>query len=110
MKNRLECQVTSCQHYCDNQCCLPGIQVDGPAARESSQTCCDSYEERRGSRGENVSADDSAPSVNSSIDCSAEHCVYNEDCKCHAECVCVGCTCSEPTSKSGTECCTFRPE
>ena len=45
--NRLECQVNSCQHFQNNQCCLMGIQVDGPAAQESSQTCCASYEERR---------------------------------------------------------------
>lgn len=108
--NRLECQVTSCQHYCDNQCCLPGIQVDGPAARNSSQTCCDSYEERHRSHGENSSACGRSPSVESSIKCSAEHCVYNDDCKCEAECVCVGCTCNDVTSKSGTECCTFKPE
>ena len=36
--NRLECQVNSCQHFQNNQCCLMGIQVDGPAAQESSQT------------------------------------------------------------------------
>ncbi len=108
--NRLECQVTSCQHYCDNLCCLPGIQVDGPAARESSQTCCDSYEERRSGQGENSSSCGRNPSVESSIDCKAEHCVYNENCKCEAECVCVGCTCGNVSSKSGTECCTFKPE
>lgn len=106
--NRLECQVTSCQHYCDNRCCLPGIQVDGPAARESSQTCCDSYEERRQGSGQNST--DHVPSVDSSIDCSAEHCTYNKNCKCEAECVCVGCCCGDVCSKGGTECCTFRPE
>ena len=87
--NRLECQVTSCQHYCDNLCCLPGIQVDGPAARESSQTCCDSYEERRQGSGQNST--DHVPSVDSSI-------------------VCVGCCCGDVCSKGGTECCTFQPE
>ncbi len=108
--NRLECQVTTCQHYCDNRCCLDGILVEGPAARESSQTCCDSYEERHQSGGENTSACGRNPSVDSAIECKAKHCVYNDDCKCHAECVCVGCTCGDPESKSGTECCTFRPE
>ena len=33
--NRLECQVQSCQHFQNHQCCLAGIQVDGPAAQES---------------------------------------------------------------------------
>lgn len=103
--NRLECQVTTCQHYRNNQCCLPGIKVDGPAAQKSSQTCCDSYEERRKGAGENNVCGRN-PSVESSINCSAEHCTYNDGCKCKAATVCVGC-CGEVTSKSGTECCTF---
>lgn len=108
MKNKLECQVTSCAHYCDNYCCLPGIQVDGPAAQECCQTCCDSYEERGKNGGQNAVSGGNTPSADSSIDCSAENCMHNENCKCKAECVCVGCSCSEPSSKSGTECCTFR--
>lgn len=108
MKNKLECQVTSCQHNCDNLCCLSGIQVDGPAAWECGQTCCESYEERRQEGGKN--ARDDVPAVETAIDCSAEHCTYNKNCKCEAECVCVGCCCEDTTSKSGTECCTFRPE
>ena len=109
--NKLECQVSTCRHWSDNCCCLPGIQVDGPAARESSQTCCESYEEQNGSGHETQNVfGGNGPSEQSSICCSAEHCVYNENSKCHADCVCVGCTCQDPTSKSGTECCTFRPE
>ncbi len=105
--NQLECQVTSCQHYCDNRCCLPGIHVDGPAARESGETCCASYEERHSGAGENLSSQGS-PSLDSSIQCQAQHCAYNKDCKCEAECVCIGCCCGDVTSKSGTECCTFQ--
>lgn len=107
--NRLECQVTTCQHYRDNRCCLEGIMVEGPAARESSQTCCDSFEERRPGQGENSACGCNA-SGESAIDCKAEHCVYNSHCKCEADCVCVGCTCDDVCSKSATECCTFRPE
>ncbi len=110
MTNKLECQVTACQHYRDNLCCLKGIQVEGPAARESGQTCCASFEERHnGSWGENSTAQ-REPSVESSIDCKATHCVYNRDCRCEADCVCVGCLCGNVTVKSETECCTFQPE
>ena len=52
--NRLECQVQSCQHYQNHQCCLAGIQVDGPSAQEASQTCCASYEERRPGSAQNA--------------------------------------------------------
>lgn len=106
--SKIECQVTTCQHYCDNQCCLNKIQVDGPAARESSQTCCDSYEERHRSHGENVSACGNSPASNSNVGCEAKNCTYNENCKCTADEICVGCCCGDVTTKSGTECCTFR--
>ncbi len=106
--NKLECQVTTCRYNCDNLCSLPGIRVDGPAARESSQTCCESYEERQQGSPENAVS--GSASTETDIECKAEHCAYNHDCRCEAECVCVGCCCSEPTSKSGTECCTFRQE
>ena len=104
--NKLECQVTTCQHYCDNLCCLPGIQVEGPAAQKSDQTCCNSYEEIH--EGWENSAYSHDPSVDSAIDCKAKNCVYNNDCKCEAECVCVGCCCGNVTAKSETECCTFK--
>ena len=52
--NRLECQVESCQHNQNHQCCLMGIQVDGPAAQDCSQTCCASFEERRAGSAQNA--------------------------------------------------------
>ena len=107
MKNRLECQVTSCRHNANNLCCLSSIKVDGPAACQPDQTCCESYEERSGAASNAVSGYES-PSVETSIDCKAHKCTYNNNCKCEAECVCVGCCCSDVSSKSGTECCTFR--
>lgn len=105
MKNRLECQVSSCQHFESGLCSLPGIQVDGPGARVSDQTCCSSYCER-GKSGGTASVGGRA-SVDSAITCHAEHCSYNSNCKCEADCVCIGCCCGDVTSKSGTECCTF---
>ncbi len=109
MMNKLGCDVTVCLHNEDNRCRLNGILVEGPAARESSQTCCASFEERRRGQAENAVCGCSC-SGESSIDCKAEYCVYNEDCKCTADRVQVGCSCGDVCSKSGTECCTFRPE
>lgn len=105
--NRLECQVTTCQHYCSNCCCLPAIKVDGPAARESSQTCCMSYDARN-SNTENSAACGRNPSVDTGVACSAENCAHNDHNKCTADAVCVGCCCGEVSAKSGTECCTFQ--
>ena len=104
--NRLECQVHSCQHFQNNQCCLAGIQVDGPSARESSQTCCASYEERRPGCGQNAMGQN--PSVETDIACKVKGCAHNQHDRCQAQNVCVGCCCGDVSSKSGTECRTFQ--
>ena len=46
MRNKLECSVTACRHNEHNFCDLPGIKVEGPGARESRQTCCESFPRR----------------------------------------------------------------
>ena len=104
MRNRLECTVTACRHNSDNLCDLPGIKVEGPGARQSDQTCCESFEARTGSAS---NAACGCPSMETSIDCKAHNCTYNDNCKCRAEQVSVGCCCGDVCSKSGTECCTF---
>lgn len=104
--NRLECQVTSCQHNQHSQCCLAGIQVDGPSAQEPSQTCCASYEERRQGGAQNAMGQN--PTVETDIQCRVKGCAYNSQNRCEASSVCVGCCCGDVSSKSGTECQTFR--
>ena len=104
--NRLECQVQSCQHYQNHQCCLAGIQVDGPSAQEASQTCCASYEERRPGSAQNALGQH--PSVESEIQCRVTGCSYNSRNCCQADCVCVDCCCGDVSSKSGTQCRTFQ--
>ena len=41
--NKLKCSVTTCRHNANDLCELRKIQVDGPAALESRETCCGSY-------------------------------------------------------------------
>ncbi len=74
--NRLECQVNSCQHFQNHQCCLMGIQVDGPAAQECSQTCCASYEERRAGAGQNAMGQN--PTVETDIHCNVKSCCLQQ--------------------------------
>lgn len=104
--NRLECQVESCQHNQNHQCCLMGIQVDGPAAQDCSQTCCASFEERRAGSAQNAMGQN--PTVETDIRRHVQSCSYNSNQRCDAQCVCVGCGCGDVTSKSGTECRTFQ--
>lgn len=107
--NKLKCQVNTCRYNKDNLCSLNKIQVDGPAAMESRETCCASYAERTRSARNESSCGCASPKESTDIHCSAEHCTYNENKKCHADCVCVGCCCSDPSVVSETECSTFEP-
>ena len=104
--NRLECQVQTCQHYQNQQCCLAGIQVDGPAARQPQETCCASYEERRPGSAQNGAGQ--CPCVETDIHCRAKGCAYNSHSRCQAPSVQVSCCGGEATSKSGTQCSTFQ--
>ena len=104
--NKLKCSVTTCRHNTNDLCELRKIQVDGPAALESRETCCGSYAERTSS-SENSCGCSSSPSATADVHCSAEHCTYNDNHKCSADCVCVGCCCADPEVVSETECCTF---
>ena len=86
--NKLKCSVTTCRHNANDLCELRKIQVDGPAALESRETCCGSYAERTAS-SENSCGCSSSPSATADVHCSAEHCTYNDNHKCSADCVCV---------------------
>lgn len=110
MRNRLECQVRSCRHYTDGLCSLPEIQVGGSGAHSSGNTRCDSFEERPAGSAENAVGSYNLATPDSSIRCAAETCAYNQQRRCNAEWVCVGCSTENVHSKSGTECCTFLPE
>lgn len=98
----LRCTVQTCQHNKDFYCDLDRISVGGNQARRSEETCCDSFEERRGNTYSNVTGN---ATPTSSIDCKAVECRYNEECRCHAGKISVegsrACQCEQ------TECATF---
>ena len=105
MTTRLNCQAESCAYNQEHLCRLNAIKVDGPAARVSSQTCCDSFVPRSPGAPENAAAP--APDPETSIRCAADRCAYNRDRRCTAQRVYVG---GDTSTKSGTLCLTFRPE
>ena len=77
--------------------------VGGNSAKRSEETCCDSFEERKGDSYSNVTGEASSKS---DIDCKATECMYNDECKCHAGKISVegsdACQCEQ------TECATFK--
>lgn len=100
----LKCTVQTCTHNQNFLCNLDSIQVGGSSAKNAGETCCDSFEERKGDSFSNVTK--GYASDTSSIDCKATNCSYNESCKCHAGKISVegsnACDCEQ------TECATFK--
>lgn len=98
----LKCAVDNCTYNRDRLCCKGDILVGGKNARKEEDTCCESFQQRKGS----AAANSMNPAKTISIDCQAVKCVYNTDYKCSAEHVdirgCGACDCGE------TNCATFR--
>ena len=99
----LKCSVQNCMHNQNYYCNLDSIRVGGDQAKNPSDTCCDSFEERKSGTFTNASMEASPLST---IDCKAQECCYNENCKCNAGKISVegggACSCEE------TECATFQ--
>lgn len=99
----LKCTVQTCVHNNDFLCSLDRIQVGGENARQSQETSCDSFQERKGNSYTNSleMASDCA-----CVDCKATECMYNENCKCHAGKISV--EGGDAKTSSATECATFK--
>ena len=99
----LKCTVQTCVHNKQFLCDLDMIEVGGSDAKTARETCCDSFQERKGDTYANI-AEGTASDL-TQIDCKAVECMYNQDCKCHAGKISVegsnACQCE------GTECATF---
>lgn len=98
----LKCTVQTCLHNKNFYCDLDKIQVGGERAKQSKETCCDSFEERKGNSYSNVTKE---ATPLSKIDCKARECEYNKDCACHAGKISV--EGSNACQSDQTECATF---
>lgn len=107
----LKCTVQTCVHNKNFYCDLDKIQVGGDSAKHAADTCCDSFEERKGNSFSNAAGSSysnvtGGASATSDIDCKAVECMYNTECKCHAGKISVegsnACHCEQ------TECATFK--
>ena len=100
----LRCTVQTCLHNKDYYCDLDKIEVGGRSAKYASDTCCDSFQEKKD--GNSYSTDMKEATATSKIDCKATDCVYNDECHCHAGKISVeggsACQCEQ------TECATFK--
>lgn len=78
---RLDCSVTSCMYNQDNYCSKGDITIGGRNAACSGDTCCESFHKRGTGAGTNSI---SHPSANIEVDCEAQECKFNANCKCSA--------------------------
>lgn len=103
----LKCTVQTCTHNKNYYCDLDKIMVGGKRARTADETCCDSFEERKGDSYSNTTGQASA---RSKIDCKATECMYNENCNCHAGKISVegGNACKCEQTECATFCCNIR--
>lgn len=100
---KLNCNAATCAHNKDNLCCLPSINVAGNDAKESSGTCCGSFDEEKTRGGKNTN---DAPKFNLSISCAAKNCIYNQNSRCEADHVSISGI--RATDATETVCTTFQ--
>lgn len=96
----LKCDAKNCIHNDDCYCCISHICVGGARAQSEEETCCDYFKEKSDTAvNQGCGCVDKEKNPVVDIDCKAEQCVYNEDCHCHADEVCIcgssACDCEE---------------
>lgn len=79
---QLRCSVQTCVHNRQQLCSLDSIRVGGDHAKTAGDTCCDSFQERKGDGYSNAAKGTASPMTE--IDCKAKECMYNNSCRCDA--------------------------
>lgn len=100
---KLDCNVVNCSYNKDACCVRKNIEVEGEAARFASETCCGSFEQKRG----NCCSCDIAEQVSKDTDvsCDAIECRFNKSHKCSANH--IGISGRHADSMRETECASF---
>lgn len=98
---QLKCSVENCTYNSERLCAKGEIMVGGHSATASNETCCESFKEESGSARNAVS---SHASKNIEVECKAENCTFNEECRCSAQEIGIAgnnaCTCAETACHS----------
>lgn len=92
----LNCSAVTCVYNKEELCSKENILVGGDNATTANDTCCASFKEKTDSNSSNSTG---CGCKNIAVDCDAEKCVHNEDCKCDAAKIGIGgssaCKCEE---------------
>lgn len=102
--NFLNCGVSACAHNSNDMCSLNTINVEGPGACKSDQTCCSSF--MNSTDAMNTAYSNSA-CTETEIECKAANCKHYKKGKCQAKDVHVGKMGNDPCVMGETMCDTF---
>ena len=91
------------QYNAENCCCKNTILVEGKTAQDKCDTCCGSFDEKKGGTFRNLFK---TPESRLEVECEATNCVYNTDRRCSAEH--IGITGGNATVSMQTECSSFQ--
>ena len=99
----LSCSAISCVFNKDELCSKGDIMVGGQSAHTPTETCCESFKERSAN---DLSNSQGCGCSTIHVDCEANECIYNKDCKCDAAKIGIGG--SSASKAQDTNCGTFR--
>ncbi len=102
--NQLRCGVESCATNRDGYCCRSEIQVEGPSARASKDTCCSSFQQEV--PGMTNNAVSQSPNPRCEVLCDVQSCVHNSNGCCGASGIDIAG--NGASSRGETRCRTFR--
>jgi len=80
----LDCSVKNCNYNKSYACCLEDINVEGHEANVPNSTACGSFKQDSDQTTSSTN-EDMYPQPVVEIDCEAENCTFNEECKCAAD-------------------------
>ncbi len=100
----LKCSAVTCVFNKQELCSRGDIQVTGGDASKADQTCCGSFQERKGD-SMTASCASGCGCETIRVDCEAHKCIYNNDCKCNA--AQIGISGPDARSSQQTMCGTF---
>jgi hypothetical protein len=103
---QLQCDVMNCANNKDNCCCKPNIQVNGPCACGSEQTCCSSFMDATNSAQNEVGS--CLPNTSLEVSCDAKNCTFYTNEKCGADHISVSSGEENPDTASKTQCASFQ--
>ena len=84
---KLKCKVEQCMYNYDWLCSKNYIDVDGPGARNKTDTCCKSYEPKSSDNMnyEFATLGGITPNIMTEVYCDAVNCVFEKGQRCYAD-------------------------